>query len=98
MCAVELEELALDYLAGLIVPGDSDVLTFGADGIEKELHDLCDGISRQLLLYDIYLLIPGLRGGSTKQKMEVAHTFYAQPPRHKHLTNPETKKGADLAK
>ena len=44
MRAVELEELALDYLAGLIVPGDSDVLTFGADGIEKELHDLRDGI------------------------------------------------------
>ena len=33
--AVELEKLALDYLSGLIVPGDSDVLTFGADGIEK---------------------------------------------------------------
>ena len=44
MRAVELEKLALDYLSGLIVPGDSDVLTFGADGIEKELHDLCDGI------------------------------------------------------
>ncbi|MDD6522571.1 MAG: hypothetical protein PUF35_10980 [Subdoligranulum sp.] len=42
--------------------------------------------------------IPGLRGGSTKQTMEVAHKKYAQPPRHKHLTNPETKKGADLAK
>ena len=28
----------------------------------------------------------------------IAHTFYAQPPRHKHLTNPETKKGADFAK
>ena len=44
MRAVQFEELALDYLAGFIVPGDSDVLTFGADSIEKKLHDLCDGI------------------------------------------------------
>ena len=44
MRAVELEKLALDYLAGLIVPGDSDVLTFGADGIEEKLHDLRNGV------------------------------------------------------
>lgn len=41
---------------------------------------------------------PRFEGREYKTKKEVAHTFYAQPPRHKHLTNSETKKGADLAK
>ena len=39
-----------------------------------------------------------LTSGFQIYKKEVAHKKYAQPPRHKHLTNPETKKGADLAK
>ena len=48
--AADLQEPGLHHLGGVVVPGDADHLTVGADGIHHELHQLIQTVPVQLFI------------------------------------------------
>ena len=50
--AVDLQEPGLHHLGGVVVPGDTDHLPVGADGIHHELHQLVQTVPVQLFILD----------------------------------------------
>ena len=48
--AVDLQEPGLHHLGGVVVPGDTDHLPVGADGIHHELHQLVQTVPVQLFI------------------------------------------------
>ena len=50
--AVDLQEPGFHHLGGVVVPGDTDHLPVGADGIHHELHQLVQTVPVQLFILD----------------------------------------------
>ena len=48
--AVDLQEPGLHHLGGVVIPGDTDHLPVGTDGIHHELHQLVQTVPVQLFI------------------------------------------------